>query len=183
MKYFTFILFYAIVCTSCSDNKISDAKRNGEVKNYVQVNFKVNLNTPTVDINSYTLITSDVKRDSSDARAIIRAKVILPLAMQKHDAVLFDSVLAEDFISQGEGEFFNREEYIQDRVNGKWTIWDVKYENLVLEFFGDIAVLTYRNIVKEKDEFGKQNTFHWFWTDIWIMENGKWKIKVLRAIN
>jgi ketosteroid isomerase-like protein len=92
-------------------------------------------------------------------------------------------VLARNFISQGEDEFFNREEYIRDRVNGKWLITDVKYENLVLEFFGDLGMLTYRNKVTEKDEFGKVNLYTWFWTDIWVKENGRWKIRVLRAIN
>ena len=188
MKYFIVTLFSIVVIIGCNDNKTdevnkpNDTKQAGEVKQYIQVGFKVNLNTPTVGIDNYTLITNDLQRDSSDAQAIIRAKVILPLAMQKHDESLFDSVLSKNFISQGEDEFFNRKEYIQDRVNGKWMIWDVQYENLVLEFFGDIAVLTYRNTVKEKDEAGKQQIYHWTWADIWVKENGNWKIKVLRAI-
>lgn len=189
MKNFIISLISFIVTVGCNDNKTLSIHQSGTTqqnensKKYIQVNFKVDLNTPTVGINNFTLITNDLQRDSSNAQAIIRAKVILPLAMQKHDSTLFDSVLAKDFISQGEGEFFNRNEYIQDRVNGKWMISDVQYENLVLEFFGDFAVLTYRNKVKEKDEFGKENLFLWFWTDIWIKENGEWKIRVLRAIN
>jgi hypothetical protein len=62
-------------------------------------------------------------------------------------------------------------------------ISDVQYENLVLEFFDNYGVLTYRNKVKEKDEFGKDQLYNWFWTDVWIKENGKWKLKDLRAIN
>lgn len=150
---------------------------------YKLVYIKTDLNTPTARIDTLTLITNNILRDSANAQALIHAKVLLPLAMQKHDAVLFDSVLAKEFIYHDEEAFFNRQEYIHDRVNGKWTITDVQYENVVLEFYEDIAVLSYRNVVKETDEFGKPQTFVWFWTDIWTNENGRWKLKVLRAIN
>lgn len=62
-------------------------------------------------------------------------------------------------------------------------ISDAKYENLVIEFFDSYGVLTYRNKITEKDEFGKDQLFTWFWTDVWIEENGQWKLKDLRAIN
>ena len=147
------------------------------------VQIKTDLNKPTARIDNLTLITSEFLKDSANAQELIQTKVLLPLAMQKHDSVLFDSVLAKDFIYHGEEAFFNREEYINDRVAGKWTITDVQYENVVLKFYKDMAVLSYRNMVKEIDEFGKLQTYIWFWTDIWINENGRWKLKELRAIN
>ena len=150
---------------------------------YKLVYIKTDLNTPTARIDTLTLITNNILRDSVNAQAIIHAKVLLPLAMQKHNTVLFDSVLAKDFIYHGEEAFFNRQEYIHNRVNGKWTITDVQYENVVLEFYSDIAVLSYRNVVKETDEFGKPQTYVWFWMDIWVNEKGNWKLKELRAIN
>lgn len=80
--------------------------------------------------------------------------MLLQLAMQKHDAALFESVLAKDYIYHGKEAFFDRQEYIHDRVNGKWTIMNLQYENVVLEFYNDMAILSYRNVVKEIDEFG-----------------------------
>ncbi len=77
----------------------------------------------------------------------------MPLAVQRHVAALFNSWCARDFISRGEHEFLGgREEYIDDDVNATWNVLDARYENLVLQFFGENALLTYRNIVKEKDE-------------------------------
>ena len=185
MKHQILTLLIIVTIVSCNNTDMSSPKPSKtETSNkFIQVNYKIDLNTPTVGINNYTLITNDLQRDSLNALDIIKAKVILPLAMQKHDKILFDSVLAKDFISQGEDEFFNREEYIHDRVNGKWLISDVQYENLVIEFFGDLDILTYRNKVTEKDESGKVTLYNWFWTDIWVKENGRWKIRVLRAIN
>lgn len=188
MKYFIAAFSNILIFLGCNDAKKpsienQEAKQETAIKKYSQTNFKIDLHAPTVGITNYTLISNDLARDSTNAREIIQAKVILPLAMQRHDAALFDSVLAKDFISQGENEFLNREEYIQDRVTGKWTISDVQYENLVIEFFRDWAMLTYRNRVKEKDEFGKETIYLWFWSDLWVKENGRWKIRILRALN
>lgn len=179
MKYTLIISLGFFVFVSCNDKK---TKEQAEQK-HIQQNFKIDLNTPTVGITNYTLITNDLQRDSSIAREIIKAKVILPLAMQRHDLKLFDSTLSKDFIYEGEEAFFNRAEYIQDRVNAKWMISDARYENVVLQFFDEYGVLTYRNKITEKDEFGKDQFYTWFWTDIWIKENGRWKLKNLRALN
>jgi ketosteroid isomerase-like protein len=188
MKYYFFSMLWMYLFVGCQSNQTSvgssadTTKQIGQSKKFIQINRKVNDNTPTVEITNYNLITNNFQRDSAEAEAIIKAKVILPLAMQKHDASLFDSALTEDFTSRSEDEFFDRAEYIQNRVNGKWIISDVQYENLVLEFFGDIAVLTYRNTVKEKDETGKPQTWHYTWTDIWVKEEGRWKVKALRGL-
>lgn len=189
IKFLTIIFVFAIINEGCDSNKTTSDKQvvNGTSQlmqdKYIQVKLKTNLNTPTARIDTLTLITNNIQNDTANAQALIRAKVILPLAMQKHDEVLFDSVLAKEFIYQGEEAFFNRQEYIHDRVTAKWNITDVQYQNVVLEFYDDIAVLSYRNIVKEIDEFGKPQTYVWFWTDIWVKENNRWKLKVLRAIN
>lgn len=165
----TVLLMTALLCRGQSEYKL--------------FHIKTDLKTPTARIDTLTLITNNFLRDSANAQELIHTKVLLPLAMQKHDAALFDSVLSKDFIYHGEEAFFNRQEYINDRVNGKWTITDAQYENVVLEFYNNLAVLSYRNIIKEIDEFGKSQTYVWFWTDIWKNENGRWKLKVLRAIN
>jgi len=186
MKYFTsVVLATAFAISACerlkTDSFASDA--NGGPKKFVQIKYDIDVNEPTVGITSYTLITNNLEKDKLEGEQIIREKVTLPLAMQKHDETLFDDILAKDFIYQGEEAFFNRAEYIQDRVNAKWVISDVRYENLVLEFFDNYGVLTYRNKVKEKDEFGKDQLYTWFWTDVWIKEDGRWKLRDLRAIN
>ena len=185
MKYLgnSILLTVLLVCCNRHQNDTVNKCNIDTTQKYVQVNYTIDLDVPTVGIKGYTLITNNLKKDSIEARQLLSAKVLLPLAMQRHDEKLFDSTLAADFIYQGEEAFFNRAEYIHDRVKAKWMISDVQYENLVLEFFNGYGILTYRNKVKEKDEFGKDQLYTWFWTDIWIKENGKWKLKDLRAIN
>ncbi|MEO6542207.1 MAG: nuclear transport factor 2 family protein [Ferruginibacter sp.] len=188
MKYLfiSFVSFsFTIGCNNAKDTSTGsqDAKLDTTIEKYSQVNFKIDLHTPTVGITNYTLVSNDIARDSSNAREIVQAKVILPLAMQKHDPKLFDSTLANGFVYRGEEALFNRIEYIQDRVNAKWMISDARYENMVIQFIDNYGILTYRNKITEKDEFGKDRLYLWFWTDIWVIEGGRWKLKVLQALN
>ena len=188
MKYFAFVLLGIILFTGCQVNEKTarqqsdSTKQTGTAKRYSQAVLKVDYGIPTVGISNYTLITDDVEAHRKDAEAIMLRKKDMPLAMQKHDASLFNSFLARDFISRGENEFLEREDYIRDRVNALWTISDVQYENLVLQFFGETAVLTYRNIVKEKDEKGIPVTWLYTWADIWVKEDGEWKVGAIYGI-
>lgn len=187
MKYLIFLLLsIALIGCQANENRVSSKptvmKQTAESKKYIQVARKIDNNITSIGINNYTLITDDIGRDSTKADDIIRARVILPLAMQKHDAALFDSILAKDFTSQGEGEFLEREAFIQNRVNGPWMMLDIQYENMVLQFFDEMALLTYRNTIKDKDELGVLRVWHFTGADIWIKEDGRWKIKVGRGI-
>ena len=189
MKFTTALIFFSLIAIGCESNKKDTPTKAASTKDTVvnkkfsQIKIKADYKTPTVGIDSFTLITNDPEAQIEDAKAIMRAKVIMPLAMQKHDAALFDSILAKDFTGRGENEFLEREAYIQDRIKGKWMISDVQYENIALQFFGEIALLTYRNIVKEKDAMGLPQTWHYTWADIWIKEDGRWKIKAFHAIH
>ena len=60
---------------------------------------------------------------------------------------------------------------------------DARYENLVLQFFGDTAVLTYRNIVKEKDEKDVPTTWLYTWADVWVKEDSEWKVGAIYVID
>jgi hypothetical protein len=187
MKHITIAFVITISMIACESErtraKSEQSSQSRADKKYVQVTRKVKNIHPTVRIAEYNLITDDIDRDSAEADALIQEKFILPLAMQKHDPSLFDSSLTNDFTSRSENEFFDRRAYIEDRVKGKWLISDVHYENVVLQFFGHLGVLTYRNIVKETDENGLPLTWHFTWTDIWEKEDQRWKVKALRGLD
>jgi hypothetical protein len=174
------ILFGVITLlnASCKQNQ-SPGKTSG----YEQIIMTEANLTPTVDIRNYTLITNNFKPDNINAIEILKLKRSLPLAMQGKDSILFDNILAHDFTYRGEDEFYkNKKDYIHNRINATWTIDTVKYQNLVLQFFGEIAVLTYRNILHGSDDNGKADIEHYSWADIYTKENGKWKIKGIHEI-
>jgi ketosteroid isomerase-like protein len=182
MKHFAFVLLWLIPFTGCqvsekSARQQSDSiKQPGTAKRYSQATLKVDYGISTVGISNYTLITDDVEAHRKDADAIMRVKKDWPLAMQTKDEALFNRILARDFTFRGEDEFFERVNYIRDRVDSPVAVETAIYENLALQFFDEVAVLTYRNIVKGKDDRGEAETWLYNWSDIFVKEDGEWKI-------
>ena len=93
----------AVLFISCTQSRKESKESEIANKNpkFIQIKYPIDLAVKTVGITNYTLISNNLGRDSSEAREIIKAKVALPLAMQKHDSLLFESVLASEFIYQG----------------------------------------------------------------------------------
>jgi Domain of unknown function (DUF4440) len=175
-----YIVFGILTILSSACNQSKSSEKTSE---YQQIIIEEANLTPTVDIKNYTLITNNIGFDSINAIEILKLKRSLPLAMQRKDSTLFDNILSIDFTYTGEDEFYkNKKDYIHNRINAKWTIDTVKYQNLVLQFFNEVAILTYRNILNGSDDDGKADIEHYSWTDIYTKENGKWKIKGIHEI-
>jgi ketosteroid isomerase-like protein len=133
--------------------------------------------SPNVGITSYVVVAPDLEAVRADAEAVMRVKAAWPLAMQTKDAALFERILARDFTFRAEEEFWNRADYIRDRVNPAGeTVAAARYENLVLQFFGNIALLTYRNVIDITREGGTPATLRLSWADVYVREQGEWKI-------
>ncbi|HRB64801.1 MAG TPA: nuclear transport factor 2 family protein [Niabella sp.] len=176
MKVYHFLLWLSVgLIFGCTQN-------NSNVPNYIQMNIKEANTTPTVDIKDFTLVSNNLTVDSLEALEIMKVKRNFPLAMQKHDSLLFESILSKDFTFRAQNEFFNRADYIANRIHGTWTIDTVKFKNLVLQFFNQSAVLTYTNILNGTDDNGKRDTEYYNWADIYLKENGKWKIAGVHEI-
>ena len=176
MRVFNFLLLLSIGLTmGCTHN-------NSRVSNLIQVIIKEANTTPTVDIKDFTLVSNNLIVDSIEAIEIMRVKRNLPLAMQKHDSLLFENILSKSFTFRAQNEFFNRTDYISNRVHGNWTIDTVRFKNLVLQFFDQTAILTYTNILNGTDDNGRRDTEYYSWADIYIKENGKWKIAGIHEI-
>lgn len=95
------------------------------------------------------------------------------------------TILSKDFTFVDNGHLFNRAAYIEDRIKlSEWKITHVKYDNLSLQFFGELALLTYRNRVKNEHIKTKEIEVEQInWADIYVKENDKWKIKSAHVID
>jgi hypothetical protein len=147
-----------------------------------QTNINVNNSTPTVDIGNYTLISATPEKDTTEANEIMKVKRLFPLAVQRKDSALFESILADDFTFTGEGEFYNRAEYINDRIHSTESVSTAKFEALILQLFDNYGILSYRNMIEHSDKAGKKDTLRMNWTDLYVKERGKWKIKTVHLI-
>jgi ketosteroid isomerase-like protein len=150
---------------------------------YKQVTLNFDQQSPNVDIRSYVLITDNLDADRVEAEAIMRLRAKLPLAVQTKDAALFNSILGRDFTFRAADEFWNREEYIRNRVEDSETVLSARYENVVLQLFGDVAVSTYRNAIELKDKSGKAARLEMTWASMYVKEDGQWKIGAVHLID
>ena len=103
--------------------------------------------------------------------------------MQTKDAALFDRILARGFTFRAADEFWNREQYIRTRVETPETVGAARYENVVLQLFGEMAVSTYRNVVQLKDESGRPNTLYMSWASVYVKEDGEWKVRAVHLVD
>jgi hypothetical protein len=151
--------------------------QESEAPRLQRLTIPVDTKLASIDIRSYSLITSDAARDRPAAAEIMQVKADWPRAMQTKSRALFESILARSFTFTAEGQWHERDSYIRDRVESVETVELVRYENLVLQVFGEVAVLTYRNVVSGADgATGLAETWHYSWADIFVSEDGKWKI-------
>jgi len=179
---FKTVFYYAILLTifySCY-NRQNETER--EFKQ-VYLNDPDGISTPTVLIQGLTFVTDNFEFEQNDALEILRLKHRLPLAMQTKNRELFEDILAKGFTFRAENEFFNRADYIDNRVAGTWTIDTVTFENLVLQLFDKKALLTYRNTLKGTDVNGKANIEKYSWADIYVKQGESWKVLGIHEID
>lgn len=139
---------------------------------------------PGVDLSGFTLITSNREADRREAEAIVEVKLSWPRAMQTKDTSMFDRILARNFtFREAGGRLFERDAYIRDRVQRSETVVSARYDNVVLQLFGPIAVMTSRNVVSGTDAAGKRETWHMSWADVFVREDGRWKIAASHMVS
>lgn len=135
---------------------------------------------PSVKLSEYTLVTQDVENDRAKAEAVVQAKMLLPFAMHTKKRSDFERALAHDFSFRGETEFYDREAYISNRLADLSKVKRADYQNLVVQFIGDFALVTYSNVVE--DEPGGGGEWKGTWADVLTKEDGKWKYQAIHLI-
>jgi hypothetical protein len=111
-------------------------------------------------------------------------KLAWPLAMRTKDAALFNRILARNFtLREADGTLYDRATYIRDRVQSPERVVAVRYENVVLQFFGALALLTYRNVLDHMDPRGRPDTLLLSWADIFVEESSGWRIRASYLID
>lgn len=179
---FVVLISFLTGCNTGSETAASsenlDARREAVI-------IQVESETPTVEMTEYVLIAGPGEDRKSDAAEILAVKRRWPLAMQSKDVKEFEAILANGFTFVGDGKVINRGEYIKDRTSpNDWRITHVKYEGLTLQFFGEIAVLTYRNrVTNTNSDYGEVEIEAINWLDVFKKENGTWKIASAHVVD
>ena len=173
------IAFAAVAMAACAGG---DEKSAGPGTAEVHV-VATETGRPDISIESYSVITADRDRELPMAAEVMEIKKLYPQAMRRKDRAIFEQILARGFTFRGVKDFFNRQDYIDNRTQGPVTDWSVKYHNLVLQFVGERCLVTYRNVVTGKNDDGTTFTEFMTWADVYIREGGRWKIEAVHLID
>jgi hypothetical protein len=181
--YVVLLLIAALAGFSCSSTPNKSGTENAASSSAREIILENN--TPTVDMPKVTLISTEGIDRSNDAAAIMAVKRRWPMAMQSRDEKEFDAILAAGFTFGADANVMNRKEYIADRISpNEWRITHVVYDNMTLQFFGDNAVLTYRNRVTNDNENTKEREIEVIhWADIFVRSGGAWKIAAAHVVD
>lgn len=183
------LMFLLICCVHCSPPDKS-AENEGSKTTVTPTGYSSETitltddTTATVHIDKYVLITQPGKDRRQDAADILTVKRKWPLAMQSLQQADFENILADGFTFIADGKLMNRAEYIKNRTTpDDWIITDVIYENLTLQFFDTLAVLSYSNQVNNLNTQTKaRETEQIHWVDMYTKENNTWKIAAAHVI-
>ena len=175
----------AMFTLSCRKKGETPEKEAGVPGYFIAAQIEEQNQTPTVDIEKYTLISQPGDDRATDASEILKVKRQWPMIMQSPTVAGFDSILSQKFTFTDHGHLLNRAEYITDRTGpSEWKIIHVSYDNLTLQFFGDKALLTYQNTVTNEHATTKTIEREYIsWADMYAKENGKWKIDAAHVID
>lgn len=177
---FLLSVIITVLFIQCNQQKMNDSSE----KKFIQETITEPNSTTTVEIKNFRLITNNSEDNRKDAAEILQIKRNWPIAMQTKDSALLNKILSKDFSFSTDNHIYNRADYIADRITpSSWKITNVKYENLALQFFGENALLTYRNVVENRDTSGAIEIENITWADMYVKENGKWKINAAHVID
>jgi hypothetical protein len=137
---------------------------------------------PGVDLSTYTLITSNLNAERQEAESILDVKVAWPRAMSTKNEALFNRILSHDFTLRAHGQLYERDAYIRDRMLRPERVESARYDNVVVQIFGSMAVLTYNVVLVTKAE-GVREMWHGSWADVFVRERGRWKIGASHLIS
>jgi ketosteroid isomerase-like protein len=178
-------VFFTFFLAGSSANEIISEQpaEQPKAKSPRQVTLTTRSQYPQIRLGTYTLVCNDdLEARKADAEAIMQVKIEFPRAVQTKEADRFERILAREFVFRAADEFYGRADYIRERANNKDTVMTTDYENVVLQFVGDVALLTYRNIVV-MEPGGPEHTAHMTWADILVKENGQWKFRAVHLID
>ncbi|MGD0339946.1 MAG: nuclear transport factor 2 family protein [Bacteroidota bacterium] len=96
-------------------------------------------------------------------------------AWVKYDVAFFDQIMADDYIwTSPEGDVWTKADNMELAKSGEDVITSWVLSEVKVHVYGDAAVVTCRDIIKEKykdKDVSNQNR----WTHVWVKRAGRWQ--------
>jgi len=104
-------------------------------------------------------------------------------AIKNQDADVLDRVLTGDFVYRNPGQEVGREDFLKLCANFPYEITSIRGEELKVNVYGSLAVVTGLQFAKAKGDDGKEETSVVAFTDVFVKQSDKWRLSLAHAVD
>jgi len=100
----------------------------------------------------------------------------------KRDTAVYDRLEASDFVSTDPaGHVGGKERDLSDLKSGKFTAESMKVGDMKVQVYGNVAVVTGRNMIAGGKYGGQDISGEYRFTDVWVSRGGGWQVVASQA--
>lgn len=172
MRNYIFLLSaFVLGLSSCKTEQKENISANEPV--LIKVNLLQENSSSRVD--TYSLTSNSPDQDSIESRKIIELKMELLNAIEKQDSLFLDNSLHSSFSFVSGQSFYNKQDFIDQRLYKNFDVKNLKLENPTIQIVGKTAILSYIQANPVDVNLAKS-----FWTDIYEHTGDHWKLLAIQ---
>src|SRR5262245_45852803 len=129
--------------------------------------------------------TSDKKSEklTEEQRAILLLEEEIFDAVRSRNASALEIVLTDDFIYRSPGQEVGKDNFLELCATFPYEIISIKGEELKVNVYDGLAVVTGLQFAKTKSDDGKEETSAVAFTDVFVKRKDKWILSLAHAVD
>jgi ketosteroid isomerase-like protein len=104
-------------------------------------------------------------------------------AVKSRDAKVLERVLTDDFIYRSPGQEVGKDKFLELCATFPYEITSIQGEELKVNVYTDLAVVTGIQFAKTKGDDGKDDTSVVAFTDVFVKQKDKWMLSLAHAVD
>ena len=134
-----------------------------------------------VELGSTSNKNSEELAEAQQALLLLEEEIFT--AVKKRDTDALERVLTDDFVYRSPGRQVARDDFLELCAAFPYEIISIQGEDLSVNVYGDIAVITGLQIAKTADGEGEKETSAVAFTDVFVKQKGKWMLSLAHSVD
>ena len=103
-------------------------------------------------------------------------------AIKNRDTDTLERILTDDFVYRSPGQETSRDEFLKLCATFPYEITSIRGEELKVNVYDNLAVVTGLQFAKAKGDEGKEETSVVAFTDVFVKQKDKWMLSLAHAV-
>jgi len=134
-----------------------------------------------VELASTSNKNSEELTEAQQALLLLEEEIFT--AVKNRDTDALERVLTDDFVYQSPGRQVARDDFIKLCAAFPYEIISIQGEDLSVNVYGDVAVVTGLQIAKTAGGEGEKEKSTVAFTDVFVKQKGKWMLSLAHAVD